>query len=142
MSSRSVEQRLRRFLLAVTAAIFIGTVFELILVNHTEETLQWIPFGLSAIGLICVAWAWFSSGPLSLTALRWVMVLVALGSLLGIWLHFSGNLQFTREINPSYSLAEAIWPAMQGSYPLMAPGVLFLAGTLGFAATWKHPLLR
>ncbi|MBN2732586.1 MAG: hypothetical protein JXR26_09170, partial [Balneolaceae bacterium] len=90
MVALSIERQLRRFLLAVTACIFVGTVVELVLVEHTQETLQWIPFILSAIGSVCVAWTWFSPGRVSLIVLRWVMAAIALGSLLGIWLHFSG----------------------------------------------------
>lgn len=141
MSSYSTEQRLRRFLLAVTAAIFLGSVFELILVDHTEETLQWIPFILSGIGFVMIASVWISPSRATLRALRGVMILIALGSLYGIYLHFSGNLAFTREINPSFSLGESIWPAMKGASPLIAPGILFLAGALGLAATWRHPSL-
>src|SRR5680860_970778 len=131
MEVLSVEQRLRRFLLGVTAAIFIGTVLELILVDHYEETLQYIPFFLSGLGFIAVLIAWISPSRKNLMILRWVMVLVALGSLYGIYLHFSGNLGFTREINPSFSLSESIWPALKGANPLIAPGILFLAGILG-----------
>lgn len=142
MQSTSMEQRLRRFLLAVTAAIFTGSVFELILIGHHEETLQWMPFLVSAVGFVAVAGVWFSPGRSLLLVLRWVMVVTILTSLLGMWLHFSGNLAFTREINPSFSLSESIWPAMKGSYPLLAPGILLVAGVLGFAATWRHPVLR
>lgn len=142
MQPTSVEQRLRRFLLAVTAAIFIGSVFELILIGHYQESLQWTPFLVSAIGFIAAACVWVAPGRKTLLTLRWVMVITMLASLVGMGLHFSGNLAFTREINPSFSLSESIWPAMKGSYPLLAPGILFLAGVLGYAATWKHPAIR
>lgn len=142
MQSTSFEQRLRRFLLAVTAAIFIGSVFELILIGHYEETLQWTPFLVSAIGFVTIVGVWFAPGRTMLLVLRWVMVITMVASLLGMWQHFSGNLAFTREINPSFTLSESIWPAMKGSYPLLAPGILLVAGVLGFAATWKHPVLR
>lgn len=142
MAERKVEQRLRRFLMATVAAIFIGSVFELILLEHYEKSLQLIPFIVSGIGLIAVGGAWFRPNSTTLQALRWVMMGVAITSLAGVYLHFSGNLAFTREINPSYTLAESIWPAMKGSYPLLAPGILFLAGALGIAATWRHPVLE
>jgi hypothetical protein len=141
MAQQTVEQRLRRFLLAVVAAIFIGSIFELILLDHHEETLQWVPFIVSGIGFIMVGAVWFTPSPTAIKAFRWVMAGVALTSIVGIGLHFNGNLEFTREINPSYSLAESIWPAMKGSYPLLAPGILFLAGILGIAAMYRHPLL-
>jgi hypothetical protein len=141
MQSYSVEQRLRRFLLGVTAAIFVGAIFELILVEHTNETQQWLPFIFSGLGLGSVACAWFNPSKATLQTLWWVMAAIALGSLYGVYLHFSGNLAFTREINPSYSLAQSIWPAIKGSNPLLAPGVFFLAGVLGMAATYRHPKL-
>lgn len=137
-----MDQWFRRFLLAVTAAIFVGSVLELILVDHTEETLQWIPFIISAVGVVAVLLVWVGPGPRSLWILRVVMILAMAASLLGVWLHFNSNLEFTREINPSFTLAESIWPALKGAHPLMAPGVLFLAGVLGYGATWRHPALR
>ena len=141
MNQSDILQRLRQFLLGVVAVIFIITPFELLLLGHTEELLQWVPFVVSAVGLITVGGAWFSPGRITITALRWVMVVVALSSFVGVYLHFSGNLAFTMEINPSFSVADAIWPAMKGSYPLLAPGILFLAGILGLAVTYRHPSL-
>lgn len=139
MTSRSVEQRLRRFLLAVTASIFIGSIFELILIGHTEETLQWIPFVLSAVGLFAVAAVWFSPKRKTLLFLRLMMVIAILVSFVGMYLHFESNWAFTREINPSYTISESIWPALTGAHPLLAPGILLLAGVLGLGAAWKHP---
>jgi len=141
MPDVSVEQRLRRFLLGVTVAIFIGAIFELVLVDHTEETLQWLPFVFSGIGLLAVGEVCFSPRRFTLMALRWVMISIAIGSLYGVYLHFSGNLAFTREINPSFTFWDSIWPAMKGASPLLAPGVYFLAAVLAIAATYKHPSL-
>lgn len=142
MTDQVILQRLRRFLLGVVAFICVGTIFELLLLDHTEETLQWIPFIFSAIGIVSVSAVWVAPKTGSVKILRWVMVGMAAASLLGMYLHFSGNLAFTREINPSFSLMESILPAMKGSYPLLAPGILFLAGMLGAAATYKHPALE
>lgn len=142
MAERTVEQRLRQFLLAVAAFIFVGTVFELILLDHTEQMFQWIPFVVSGIGFGMIVTAWKAPKAFTFKLLRWIMVIVALSSLVGIYMHFSGNLAFTREINPSYTIWESLWPALKGSYPLLAPGILFLAGILGIAATYKHPLLQ
>lgn len=139
MTSRSVEQRLRRFLLAVTAAIFIGSIFELILLGHTEETLQWIPFIVSIFGLSAIAVVWLSPNRKSLLFLRVIMVIAILVSFVGMYFHFESNWAFTREINPSYTASESIWPALTGAHPLLAPGILLLAGVLGLGAAWKHP---
>jgi hypothetical protein len=142
MSQSLVLQQLRRFLLGVVAVIFIVTVFELILLDHTEEALQWMPFIVSGVGLFVTLGAWIAPSQIVIRTLRWVMIGVALSSLVGVYLHFTGNLAFAREINPSFTLSEAIWPAMKGSYPLLAPGILFLAGILGLVATYQHPALE
>lgn len=142
MQQDTALQQLRRFLLGVVAVIFLFTVFELILLDHTEEPLQWIPFIVSGLGFMAVIGAWVTPGLTTIKVLRWVMILVALSSLVGVYLHFSGNLAFTREINPSFTLSESLWPAMKGSYPLLAPGILFLAGILGLAVTYRHPVLE
>lgn len=136
MSQPDVTQRLRRFLLGVVAVTLIVTPFELVLLEHTEEPLQWIPFVVSGFGLLAVAGAWIRPSTISLKILRWTMAVVALSSFVGMYLHFSRNLAFTREINPSYSLMESLWPAIKGSYPLLAPGILLLAGVLGMAVTY------
>lgn len=142
MSEPNVSQQLRRFLLGVVAVTFLATVFELILLDHTEEPLQWIPFVVSGIGILAVVGAWVAPGLTTIRILRCIMAAVALSSLVGMYLHFSGNLAFTREINPSFTLSQSIWPAMKGSYPLLAPGILFLAGILGLAVTYQHPALK
>lgn len=140
--SSTVEQQLRSFLLGVAAFIFIGTIAELYLLEHYEESQQWIPIILSIVGFFISATAWRKPSRKILTTLRWVMGLIALASLYGMYLHFMGNYQFTLEINPSFSATEAIWPAIKGSYPLLAPGILFLSAILGFAATYRHPELE
>jgi len=139
MSDQATLQRLRQFLLGVVAFIFIGSVFELILLEHYEETLQWVPFITSSIGFLSVVTVWSYPGNTSIKSLRLIMIGISVVSLWGMYLHFIGNLEFTREINPSFTLRESIWPAMKGSSPLLAPGILFLAGILGIAATYKHP---
>lgn len=142
MPRNTVVKQLRSFLLGVVAFIFIVTVLELILLDHTEEALQWIPFIVSGIGILTVFGAWIAPSQVAIRTLRWVMIGVVVTSFVGVYLHFTGNLAFTREINPSFTLSESIWPAMKGSYPLLAPGILFLAGILGLAVTYQHPALE
>lgn len=142
MNAKATLQQLRRFLLGLVAFIFLGTLVELVLVSHYEESLQWIPFIMSVLGLGVVLAARYTAGGTGLRLLRWVMAGVILTSLLGMALHFYSNYSFVREINPSYSVGQALWPALKGSHPLLAPGILLLAGVLGIAATWRHPALE
>ncbi len=69
------------------------------------------------------------------------MGLVALGSLFGIYQHVVNNLGFYREIHPNAPTGAAVWGALAGASPLLAPGVLALASMLALAATYYHPVL-
>lgn len=142
MSKHPVEQQFRHFLIWVVGFIFIGTVLELILLEHYSKTLQYIPYILSGLGIASLIAARVKPNRTTLLTLRWVMVIVATGSLLGIYFHFTANLEFAREINPTYTFTEAVWPALKGGNPFLAPGILLLAAALGIAITYKHPLLE
>jgi len=141
MSSARIEQWLRRFLLATTAFILLGTMVELWLSEHTGESQQLIPFVLCISGLIALAALWFRPNRNTIIALRVVMVIVGLGSLLGIYFHLQGNFAFELEIRPNASAGDVIMQALMGVNPLFAPGILALAAALAIAATYYHPAL-
>jgi hypothetical protein len=119
----------------------VGTVVELLLAEHTEDPIQFIPFALCGVGLIAVVAAlrWPRRG--TLIALRAVMGLLMLGSLLGVFEHIEGNLAFEQEIRPTATLS-AIWlDAIKGAAPLLAPGILALVAIIAIASTYYHPAL-
>ncbi len=141
MDPASVLRRLRHFLLGLAGFMCLGTVVELLLAGHTESPTQLIPFGLCGLGLIVIVWALMRPGRLSVLTLRAVMLLVALGSVFGIYEHFEHNLGFELEIRPGAGVAEVWLAALQGANPLLAPGILALAAIIALAATYYHPAL-
>lgn len=141
MTEVTNEQQLRKFMLVISAGIFAATPVELILVEHTGDLLQWIPFMLSGLGLLALGWFWFSPTNTSITSLRWSMMITAAGSLYGVYEHFISNYTFSAEIHPSYTLFENIQEALMGASPMMAPGIFLLSALLAVAATYKHPSL-
>ena len=141
LSDAAVLSRLRRFLLATSGFLLAGTVAELLLVDHTEDRTQLIPFVLCGLGLLCVGAAFFRPRRGVLLALRAVALLAVLGSLYGVYEHVWGNLSLQREVNPTATGGELFWSALDGGNPLLAPGVLTLAAALALAATYYHPAL-
>ena len=139
---RDAEARFRRFLLWVTAGLFLGTPLELWLAEHTGDWQQWIPFVLCAVGLVAVVSALRALGRGTLLALRGAMVGIGAGALYGIYAHLTANVEFELEIRPSAGLGDVMWDALQGASPLLAPGILALAALLGAAATFWHPALK
>ena len=134
--------RLRRFLLTTSALLFAGTLGELWLINHTEDVVQYLPFVLCGLGLLVLLVVWLRPRRAMMLALRAMMALVVLGSLIGVYLHVESNLAFLREINPNAPAREAVFGALGGANPLLAPGILALAAMLALAATYYHPALK
>jgi hypothetical protein len=134
-----VLRRLRRFLLALSLVLLAGAAVELWLVEHTEDTLQLIPFALCGLGAAVLIAAMVRPARAMLWALRAVMLLVAAGSLLGVYLHVESNFELERELYPDRSAGRMLLGALGGANPLLAPGVLIMAAVLAFAATYQHP---
>lgn len=133
--------RLRRFLLALPAVMLAGAVVELLLVEHTEDPLQLTPFVLCGLGALGAVAALVRPARPSLWALRVLMLLVAAGSLLGVYLHVESNYQLEREVYPDKPATQLMLGALGGGNPLLAPGVLAVAALLAVAATYQHPAL-
>lgn len=137
MTSSEVLARLRRFLLALSALLFSGTLVELWLVNHTEDAVQWVPFVLCGVGVLIVLLVLIRSRRVAVLSLRVWMFVVVGGSLFGIYQHVANNIAFEREIYPT-APSTRIWrEALGGANPLLAPGMLSVAALLALAATYK-----
>jgi hypothetical protein len=134
-----IEGRLRRALLLLAGAVFAMTPLELWLTDHIEETQQLIPFAVCAAGLLAVALVLIRPARLSLMFLRVVMVVAVLTSLLGMYYHLSGNFGFELEIRPNDTASDVLMEALKGANPLLAPGILALAGAVALLAAWQHP---
>ena len=141
MNSTDVLRRLRLFLLVLAGLVFAGALFELVLSEHTETLVQWIPFILSGLGIAAILAALISPQRLTLIALRLVMVLVVLGSLLGVYEHLVNNIGLELEIRPNATVVSVFMEALKGASPLLAPGMLAVAAIIAIAATYYHPAL-
>ena len=135
--AEEVLQRLRRFLLLLAIALFAGALAELWLVGHTEDPIQLIPFLLAIIAIVVslLVYFWRSTG--AIQVMRVWMVIVMLGTLLGIYLHVEGNVAFEREVNPKAPTSQLVWQGLGGGNPLLAPGILTVAALLAMAATYR-----
>jgi hypothetical protein len=140
-STLDTARVLRRILLALAALGVVGTLVELILTGHYKELAQWPPLillGLTGLGIIAIV---TKPNQRILQIFRWLMVIVTLSSLLGVYFHLHGNIEFRAETNPDLAGFALFWRAIQGGIPLLAPGVMAQVGLLGLAATFRHPVL-
>jgi len=131
--------RIRQFLLVIAAGVFVMTVTELLFLSHWSETIQLLPFALSAAGLVTLALAYFRPSPRTVNLLRWSMIVIGLCSLIGIYEHIANNLGFQMEIQPNATFLELALATVEGANPVLAPGILALGAAIGWTAAYQHP---
>ena len=118
-----------------------GTLTDLLLLSHYEDSAQLIPLALLGAALVVVAW--HLAGPTrgTVRALQAVMALIAFAGLIGVGFHFNGAAGFQLEIDPSLDW----WPlitkvARSQSPPLLAPGAMVQLGLIGLVYAFRHPI--
>jgi hypothetical protein len=130
----SIVERLRLWVLGVLVLGLIGTVTELILLEHYEQALQFVPLVLIALGVVVLAWHAMRHDTASLRALQIVMGLFVLAGFAGMAAHFNGSAEYQLELNPDMDKWELLDKIVHAhAPPLLAPGMMMQMGLLGLA---------
>lgn len=132
-----MERWYRQFLLLLSFSTFVFIPLELVLSGHTEGLIQWVPFIASGCGIITLLLWKFYPNQGTVTAVRLVMLSVCATCAWGMYEHFIHNLEFELEIRPGSTVLDVLWPTLSGASPLLAPGILLLAGIMALAAVRK-----
>lgn len=141
MTSTDSLPILRRGILALLAFGSVGLIGELVLLEHYEETQQFIPLVLLVLTLASILWHWLDGREPSLRAFQVVMLLLIIGGTAGLLFHLSANYELEKELNPD-STGMAFWlEVIRGDMPTLAPGTLIQFGLLGLLYAYRHPLL-
>ena len=138
MTPRATLSRLRAFLHALAAGLFLGTIGELLSVKHYGEPVRLIPFALCLLGLIVLAVAWFRPGRRVLLASTGLLTVIAASSLLGVYFHVEGNLELVHEVHRHPTTRQLVEAALTGRNPLLAPGTLAVAAVIALAALYAR----
>jgi len=130
---------IRTLLLAALAIGVVGTSGELILLRHIDKAAQWIPLVVLVGSVPVLVWHARSPGVASVRTLQTLMLaFIALG-VVGIGLHYDGNVEFQRELNPSEHGWTFVRKTVAGATPVLAPGSMVLLGLVGLAHAYRHP---
>ena len=132
---------IRRILLVALVLGLVGTGIELLLLEHFEEWPQRIPLGLIACALLVLVWHGVHRGAAPVRALQVLMLVFAIAGIVGLTLHYKGNVEFELEMYPSRSGFELFREAMMGATPALAPGSMIQIALIGLAYSYRHPRL-
>jgi cation transport ATPase len=146
VKGRKEEGRTISIIRAMLLTIFIlgsvGSGAELLLLNHFESLLQWIPLLLILFSFVIVGWHAVRRTPASTRAIQGTMVAFFAAGLAGFYFHYQGSAEFKLESNPSLAGWRLFWEAIRGKAPpALAPGVMIQLGLIGLAYTYRHPAL-
>jgi len=129
-----VLELLRRWTLVVILLGVIGTLVELLLLEHYEEPLQYVPLVLLVAALAVMAWLAMDYGPAGLRAMQILMVLYVLAGFAGFVAHFVGSAEYQLELDPDMSTMDMLEKVLHAKAPpLLAPGMMLQLGLLGLA---------
>jgi len=141
-SSDVLLGRLRTFLLALVVFGMVGTAADLLLLGHYEDALQLPPLALIVVGLAVAIWAWMSRSAGAVMAMRVTMVLFLVTGAAGVVLHYEGNSEFQREMDPSIDGWPLAVKAIRAKAPpALAPAAMIQIGLLGLLYTYRHGAL-
>jgi hypothetical protein len=130
---------IRRLLLGALAVGVLGTSGELILLRHIDKPAQWIPLVLLGAGVPILIWHAAAPSAVTVRVLQGLMVgFIALG-VVGVGLHYDGNVEFERELHPDEQGWMFIRKTVAGATPVLAPGSMVLLGLVGLAHAHHHP---
>jgi hypothetical protein len=134
---------LRRWILIILVLGLLGTVTELVLLEHYEQPLQFVPLVLIVAALGVLWWEWRRRDVVSRRAIQIVMALFVLAGFVGFVAHFQGSAEYQLELNPDMSNWELLEKILRAKAPpLLAPGMMLQLGLLGLAYVFSDPRFR
>lgn len=133
---------LRRLLVWLVLLGAIGLLVELLLLDHFESAWQVSPLALLAGAIASAAAVAARPSRRTMRLFRWTMGLCAALGLIGVYLHYRGNVEFELERDPARRGLALFWEAIRGATPALAPAALSQLGLLGLLYSFRHPVLR
>jgi uncharacterized membrane protein len=134
---------LRRWILIILVLGLLGTVTELVLLEHYEQPLQFVPLVLIVAAAGVLWWEIRRRNLASRRATQIVMALFVLAGFVGFAAHFHGSAEYQLELNPEMSNWELLEKILRAKAPpLLAPGMMLQLGLLGLAYVFSDPRFR
>jgi hypothetical protein len=137
----SVPRMLRRLLMGTLVLGLVGTLVELLLLEHFEGVWQYIPIVLIGLALAALLWHAAARSRMTVRVIQATMGVFTASGLLGTWLHYKGNADFERELEPAIAAWQLFKMSMLGATPVLAPGTMIQLGLIGLAWSFRHPAL-
>ena len=122
-----------RLLLAIFFGGLLGTVTELVFLEHYDDAWQYAPLVVAGLGFVIGAWYAARPTQASLRAFRAVLLLFIASGVVGLYLHYRANAEFEIVRDSTLSGPRLFWEALGGALPALAPGTMIFLAVIGYA---------
>jgi hypothetical protein len=142
MSAPQRLVRVRRLILALLAFGLTWVAVDLVLLEHYEDPVMFVPFAAVTVGLAAIALDLSAATAGTARIFQVAMGALIVSGLAGVVVHYQGSLEFQLDMDPTMSRWDLFWKVMHmKAPPTLAPGVMVQLGLLGLVATAGHPAL-
>lgn len=111
----------------------VGTILELYLIHHYESFTQLIPIICIGLILILVVVLRFKKSLFLNKLFKGVLIITALSSIYGVYLHLNGNYEFEIEMTPTANKADLLIESLSGGMPALAPMSMLVLALIGYS---------
>ena len=114
----------------------VGTLVELVLLDHYEDPWQLVPLALIALAVVVVGWYLRRPTFASRSVLQVTMTSFVAAGLIGVVLHMRGAAEFQLDIDPTMDRWTLLVKTLRAKAPpALAPGLMIQLGLIGFILT-------
>ena len=124
---------LKNVILAAFIVMMVGTVLELYLLQHYEDTLQIIPILCIGLVMLTAFVLFFKRTRLFKNVFRLLLTLTALSGFYGTYLHLVANYEFEVEMKPTASNWDLLSESLSGALPALAPFSMTVLALVGYS---------
>ena len=129
----SETYRLKKVLVLALLFMMIGTLLELYLLDHYEDTWQLIPILSVGTTLVTLLILFFKKTTKVVNLFKAVLILTALSGVYGVYLHLQSNFEFEQDMKPTATNLELITESLSGALPTLAPMSLVVLACIGYS---------
>ena len=136
MQSKKVNSetyRLKKVLVLALLFMMIGSLLELYLLDHYEDSWQLIPILSVGTTLVTLLILFFKKTTKVVNLFKAVLILTALSGVYGVYLHLQSNFEFEQDMKPTASFWQLISESISGALPTLAPMSLVVLACIGYS---------
>ena len=134
-NNKTTSERIRLKQVLVLALLFmmIGTLLELYLLEHYEDTWQLIPVLCIGVALVNLCVLFYRRSQAAIHLFKLVLVLTTFSGVYGVYLHLQSNFEFEQDMKPTATNFELITESLSGALPTLAPMSLVVLACIGYS---------